>query len=94
MDYYGKPVTGENANEPYAYIHIVGGNGVTFDEIVLSQALGSGNFENDNHSVRATAPTLPGSLVVIEEFSVVPEPSGALASVVCVFGLVAYRKRR
>jgi len=60
VDYYGKPVTNENNTEPYAYLHFITSGSVTFDKIVLAQALGTSSiFENDNHSILAVAPTLP-----------------------------------
>ncbi|RYD34725.1 MAG: hypothetical protein EOP85_19585, partial [Verrucomicrobiaceae bacterium] len=37
-DYYGQPGTSHNGTEPYAYIHIIGTEGTTFDQIVLSEA--------------------------------------------------------
>jgi len=71
-DYYGQPVSNKNKTEPYAYLHFITQSGVTFDKIVLTEAVGVASiFENDNHSILATAPTLPNSLVVVP----VPEPS-------------------
>jgi len=49
-DYYGKPGTGQNANEPYAYLHFHSSPGLSFDEIEFSMGAG-GEFENDNHSI-------------------------------------------
>ena len=71
-DYYGQPVTNDNASEPYAYLHFITSGSVTFDKIVLIQGVGStSTFENDNHTVLAVAPTLPNSLVAVP----VPEPA-------------------
>jgi hypothetical protein len=83
-DYYGQPVSGLNANEAYAYLHFIATGGSTFNRIVLSEPTGA-IFENDNHSVRATAPAVPGTLVVV------PEPA-SLAW--CGLGLLALRRRR
>ena len=61
--YYGKPGTGQNSNEPYAYLHFVASSGLAFDEIELSMG-GGGEFENDNHSiVTGGAPVLQGDWV-------------------------------
>jgi len=49
-DYYGKPGAGQNANEPYAYLHFHSSPGLSFDEIEFSMGAG-GEFENDNHSI-------------------------------------------
>jgi hypothetical protein len=84
-DYYGKPGTGENNTEPYAYLHIVA-DGETFDQIQLSET-GTAVFENDNHSIRETTPAIPGTLIDVS--STVPEPSslGLLfsGSLLCLF---------
>jgi sugar lactone lactonase YvrE len=45
-------------------------------------------FENDNHSLRATAPEIPGTLVSI------PEPSSALLGLLGVTALGLRRRRR
>lgn len=91
QDYYGQPVSGSNAAEPYAYLHIVATGGTTFDQIVLSEALNSATFENDNHSIRATAPeTIPGTLVNVT--GSIPEPSSALLGSIALLGLL--RRRR
>jgi len=88
-DYYGQPVSNKNKLEPYAYLHFITQSGVTFDKIVLTEALGvTSVFENDNHSILATAPTLPNSLVVVP----IPEPSSlALFSLASCF---LFRRKR
>ncbi len=51
-DYFGNPVNGEQAHEPYAYVHIFASEGVTFDRVVMSEDAGSpGVFEFDNMAV-------------------------------------------
>jgi hypothetical protein len=91
-DYYGQPGTGRNAGEPYAYIHIVGTEGTTFDQIVLSEPVGAATFESDNHSVSTISPTVPGTLVDVTH-AVVPEASTVLLSTMGVSLLVLRRKR-
>jgi len=62
-NYYGKPSTGQNANEPYAYLHFIATPGLAFDAVELSMG-GGGEFENDNHSIMITgSPTLNGTWV-------------------------------
>ena len=94
LDYYGQPGPNQGAtnNEPYAYVHFVGTNGTTFDKIRFSEPT-TATFETDNHSVRTTAPTLPGTLVNITGTIQVPEPSGA-ALALCSFGALALFRRR
>jgi hypothetical protein len=51
-DYFGNPVTGAQGHEPYAYIHIVASEGLTFDRIDFAEDAGSpGEFEFDNMAV-------------------------------------------
>ncbi|MFZ4707536.1 MAG: LruC domain-containing protein [Bacteroidales bacterium] len=52
-DYYGKPGTGQNSGEPYAYLHFAASSGLAFDEIEFSMGAG-GEFENDNHTLLVT----------------------------------------
>lgn len=52
-DYYGKPGTGQNSGEPYAYLHFAASAGLAFDEIEFSMGAG-GEFENDNHTLLVT----------------------------------------
>lgn len=49
-NYYGKPNTGQNNGEPYAFLHFVASSGLAFDEIEFSMGQG-GEFENDNHTL-------------------------------------------
>lgn len=94
-DYYGQPGTGHNGTEPYAYIHIIGTEGTTFDQIVLSEAPNTAIFENDNHSIRTTAPELPDTLVHIPTTpatSPIPEPAAALLG--SIGALLLLRRRR
>ncbi len=49
-NYYGKPGTGQNSGEPYAFLHFVSTPGLAFDEIEFAMGAG-GEFENDNHTL-------------------------------------------
>lgn len=67
--YYGKPGTGQNATEPYAYLHFVASAGLAFDAIELSMGVG-GEFENDNHSIlEGGLPVLQGDWVELISIS-------------------------
>lgn len=95
MDYYGQPGTSHNGTEPYAYIHIIATEGTTFDQIVLSEAPNTAIFENDNHSIRTTAPELPETLVYIPTNPTtlpIPEPSAAFLG--GIGALLLLRRRR
>lgn len=62
-DYYGKPGTGQNDHEPYAYLHFVATPGLAFDEVEFVMGTG-GEFENDNHSIISDgSPVLQGDWV-------------------------------
>lgn len=93
-DYWGQPGPNQGAtsNEPYAYVHFVGTNGTTFDQIRFSEPT-TATFETDNHSVRTTAPTLPGTLVNITGTVQVPEPSGAALGLFSLGALALFRRR-
>lgn len=70
-DYYGQPGTGDNANEPYVYIHIITDGLVTFDRIDFVSTSNSGAFETDNHA----AIDFGGVVIPEGDFvEVVPEP--------------------
>jgi len=92
-DYWGQPGPNQQAtsNEPYAYVHFVGTNGTTFDQIRFSEPT-TATFETDNHSVRTTAPELPDTLVNIT--TTVPEPSGAALAAFSFGTLALFRRRR
>lgn len=92
-DYYGKPGTGQNSNEPYAYLHFVATGGSTFDKIVLQQNTGStAIFENDNHSIMEVAPaSIPPTFIGVVD--PVPEPSVLLLSA-GGFALFGFRRKR
>lgn len=56
-DYFGNPVRTTTlcggsigSNEPFAYVHLFGSNGLTFDTLVFSQG-NSGGFEFDNVAI-------------------------------------------
>ncbi len=62
-NYYGKPGTGQNSNEPYAFLHFVATEGMAFDAVELSMG-GGGEFENDNHTIMTSGtPTLNSTWV-------------------------------
>lgn len=61
-DYYGKPGTGQNSNEPYAFLHYVASEGLAFDEIIFDMGTG-GAFENDNHTLLIGVPVIQGGWV-------------------------------
>jgi hypothetical protein len=87
-NYFGKPVSGNNPTQAYAYLHFIADAGITFDKIELKQRTGSASFESDNHSLRATAPAVPTTFVNI------PEPSSLLLSLSTLGGLMLVRKRK
>lgn len=54
-DYYGNPVTGQQGHEPYAFVHIFTSGGAVFDQVIISEDIGSpGAFEIDNLAVAYT----------------------------------------
>lgn len=89
VDYYGQPDTGDNPSEPYAFFHIIGTEGTTFDELVISQGSGAGSarFESDNHTVGPVPDIIPPNWV-----PVVPEPSSLLLGLMGAGAL--FRRRR
>lgn len=66
-EYFGNPVTTTSrcgnlsGTEPFAYVHLIGSNGLSFDTLVFSQG-NSGGFEFDNmaiaRAVNSPDPTL------------------------------------
>lgn len=78
-DYLGKPLTGENPVEAYAFVNFISSGGV-FNKVVFdnsSQALSSG-FETDNHTIRTVLGATPdNNFVLIAQVSA-PEPSTLL----------------
>ncbi len=63
--YYGKPGTGQDSHEPFAYLHFVASSGMAFDKIEFTMGAG-GNFENDNHTILTSGTPQPqGSWVQI-----------------------------
>lgn len=57
-NYYGKPGTGQNAREPYAFLHFIATPGLAFDAVELSMGQG-GEFENDNHTIMINGTPTP-----------------------------------
>lgn len=92
IDYYGQPVSNLNTGEPYAYVHFVASGTTTFDRVVLTQG-SSAIFESDNHSLSATAPLIPNSLVQLSGPTLVPEPSTGLLSCLALGSMLLRRRR-
>ena len=106
-DYYGQPQTGQNSNEPYAFVNFIDTVG-TFTEVVFDNSSSGGTgFESDNHTVRRYAPSPDGSFVSVgqttptgQEFaggSAAPEPRSVallLAGLLPVLGSVKQRIQR
>lgn len=89
----GKPGTGQNASEPYAYVNFFGANGTVFDRIVFRNNLGS-NFESDNHSIRQAEVLPPYSGTQAAEIATVPEPATlAITGVTLIFAGLLRRRR-
>jgi hypothetical protein len=98
-DYYGNPNTGQNTDEPYAYVHAFT-SGTTFDRLVFdnSGSLATG-FESDNHTVHLGSSTVAASSVFIQSIAVadVAEPATtglALIGLSLVLGASRRRKHR
>lgn len=88
-----------NSSQSYAFINFFAMDGVTWDKIVFSNAVGGTAFESDNYTTRVTAynPTTDGPMPgkVLGTFGPdgqVPEPSTALLSVLAL-PLLMRRKR-
>ena len=95
--YRGKPTTGtQNTGEPYSFVHFVGYGGLDFDRIVFDNSSSvSTGFETDNHTVRATAPTvIPTGFVLASDVpTAIPEP-GSLALLALALPFFRHRRRR
>ena len=52
-----------NPNQPFAYIHLIGEGGLTFDTIVFAQ-MGGGGFELDNIAIERNVVTPPDALIL------------------------------
>jgi len=92
-DYYGQPNTNLNSAEPYAYLHFIAFGETTFDKLILSQNKASTQiFENDNHSILTTTPSIPDSLVYVAG-SPIPEPSSWGLVFGVAGGLLLVRRR-
>jgi len=106
--YFGNPLTGENALEPYVFINFLDLAGPGFDEIRFSEANGStAGYESDNHTVGwFNTDSFPDGLLdpelcnsgdsactVVNPASAVPEPA-SWAMMIAGFGLVGATMRR
>jgi hypothetical protein len=108
--YYGNPVSafqGADAGEPFAFLNVYGGPGVSWNKVVFSNPSGSG-FESDNWTVRSqgwgalagengAAPGVQVATVSGTRVSLTPapEPSFTVAGLVgAATVLVAVRTRR
>jgi hypothetical protein len=63
QSYFGNPTAtfkGQDSGEPFAFLNVYGGPGVTWDKVIFDNP-GSTGFESDNWTVRSQAwGTLPG----------------------------------
>jgi len=83
--------TSQDCGEPFAYVNLIAGAGVTFDTIVFdnSNTTGSG-FESDNHTVANGTAILPNTSVVVENLvTATPEP-GSFTLLTCGLALLAW----
>lgn len=80
--YLGKPETGEDAGQYYAFANVFFSGGSRFDKVVFSQPGSGQGFESDNHTIGIFS-------------AAVPEPA-SWAMMIAGFGLVggALRQRR
>lgn len=77
--YFGKPVSGQNATEAYAFVNFFTSGG-TFNKVVFdnsNEPLASG-FESDNHTIRTVPGTAPDNSFVLVGSVTAPEPSSLL----------------
>ncbi len=73
-DYYGKPAPpgqDQNSGEPYAYIHFIASEGLSFDEIIFRHVSG-GRFETDNHTITNLVPEVGVVPELIEVYTQTP----------------------
>ena len=92
IDYFGQPTSNSNSSEPYAYVHFVASGATSFDRVVLTQG-SAAIFESDNHSLSATTPLIPTSLVQLSGPTLVPEPGTGLLSVLALGSMLMRRRR-
>ena len=86
-NHFGNPNTGENAIEPYVYLHFAATGSTEITQVRFTNADDS-FLETDNHSITNRLVDPPGT-------EIVPEPSTACALVVgLVSGLGINRRRR
>jgi hypothetical protein len=55
QEYYGNPLTGGNASEPYAFINFYGDENTSWDTIEITQIGTGAGFESDNYTSRVAA---------------------------------------
>ena len=94
--YCGNPMTGQDANEQFAYVSFFDLGGY-FDEITLTET-GGGGFESDNYTAGyVDTASMFQTSAVSEAVSAVPEPPsmGSLLSVLAALpGFAAWERRR
>ena len=84
--YFGNPNNNLDPAEPFYYLELVT-TGVTFDKLVMSNSGSTGTgFESDNWSTFAGTVSVPTTDVLVDSFTVVPEPSQYAA----MFGAVIF----
>ena len=91
--YYGNPnapYTGQNSDEPYAFLNFYAENGISFDRVAFAENPQVGGYESDNHTVGRWT-TKSGT--VIPNAGAVPEPA-SWAMMIGGFGLVGVSMRR
>jgi len=85
--YWGHPVTGENANEPYVFLNFFYETG-TFNRVVFTQGPGTAGYESDNHTL-GFYNTTGGTPI-----TPVPEPAAIGLLGIGLLGLATLRRRR
>lgn len=94
--YYGNPTatfSGQNSNEPYAFINFYAEGSEVFDRIDFYQTDDSGIFESDNHTFSASSPSIDESVEVEVPFNFSPT-IGLLLCGMSLLGIKHLKKRR
>lgn len=73
-DYFGNPVDGGDAGEPFAYLHVFAAAGKSFDKVVFTEN-GGGGFEFDNLMIAKGTNETSTTLVHVDGPVVVPTPT-------------------